>query len=180
MNKDWIYWAAPPALILSVAAPAYAVQYMTIEQAQQAAFPAATHFTEAHIVFTPEMKAKIEQLSGQKLQTKGEQVWQAKAGNKRLGYFILDYVIGKHLVIDYSVALETDGRIRQVDILQYRESYGGEITNPDWLAQFKGKTGHDNLEPGQDIRIISGATLSSRHVTEGIKKVLAIYDICIR
>jgi uncharacterized protein with FMN-binding domain len=36
------------------------------------------------------------------------------------------------------------------------------------------------LKPGSDIRIISGATLSSRHITEGIKRVLAIHDLFLR
>jgi Na+-translocating ferredoxin:NAD+ oxidoreductase RnfG subunit len=112
----------------------------------------------------------------QKVQTKGEQVWKAFAESRFLGFFILDYVIGKHLVIDYAVALDPQGRVLRVEILQYRESYGGEITNEDWLKQFVGKTSRDPLEIGQDIRNISGATLSSRHVTDGIKRVLALYE----
>ncbi|TMJ24143.1 MAG: FMN-binding protein [Alphaproteobacteria bacterium] len=66
------------------------------------------------------------------------------------------------------------GRIRQVDILQYRESYGGEIRSPSWLAQFAGKTNASPLQVGNDIRNISGATLSSHHVTEGVKRIMAI------
>jgi Na+-transporting NADH:ubiquinone oxidoreductase subunit NqrC len=61
-----------------------------------------------------------------------------------------------------------------VDILQYRESYGGEIRSPSWLAQFVGKTNSSQLQVGSDIRNISGATLSSHHVTEGVKRIMAI------
>jgi Na+-translocating ferredoxin:NAD+ oxidoreductase RnfG subunit len=78
------------------------------------------------------------------------------------------------------VALGPDGRVKRVEILEYRESYGSEIANRDWLAQFAGKSGGDGLKPGSDIRIISGATLSSRHITEGIKRVLAIHDLFLR
>jgi Na+-transporting NADH:ubiquinone oxidoreductase subunit NqrC len=70
--------------------------------------------------------------------------------------------------------LDPSGRIRQVDILQYRESYGGEIRSPSWLAQFVGKTNSSQLQVGSDIRNISGATLSSHHVTEGVKRIMAI------
>jgi Na+-transporting NADH:ubiquinone oxidoreductase subunit NqrC len=83
-------------------------------------------------------------------------------------------------VIDYAVALEPDGHIRRVEIMQYRESYGGEIASPRWLEQFVGKTSQDRLEVDRDIRNISGATLSSHHVTEGIKRVLAFYETCLR
>ena len=87
---------------------------------------------------------------------------------------VLDHVVGKHLYIDYAVSIE-GGRIRRVDILAYRESYGGEIRSPSWLAQFVGKTGASPLKVGSDIRNISGATLSSLHVTEGVKRVLGAY-----
>jgi FMN-binding domain len=89
-------------------------------------------------------------------------------------------VIGKHLVIDYAVALEPDGRVRQVEILEYRESYGGEITAQSWLDQFVGMTGLDPIALDRDIRSISGATLSSRHMTEGVKRILALYATCLR
>ena len=78
------------------------------------------------------------------------------------------------------MALSTDGRVIQVEILNYRESYGGEVAGADWLTQFKGKTIRDPLQLNNDIVNISGATLSSRHVTEGIKRVLAIFETMLR
>jgi FMN-binding domain len=86
---------------------------------------------------------------------------KAHASEKLLGLFVVDHVIGKHLYIDYAVALDTAGRVMRVDILQYRESYGGEVREPSWLAQFVGKTSSSPLKVGSDIRNISGATLSS-------------------
>jgi hypothetical protein len=144
---EWIRLTAPAAAAIAIAAPAYAVQYLSVEQAQKLAFPAA-HFTEAQT----------------------GRVWKASTG----GVFVLDHVIGKHLYIDYAVALE-GGRVKRVDILAYRESYGGEIRSPSWLAQFVGKTASSPLKVGGDIRNISGATLSSLHVTEGVKRILAAY-----
>lgn len=176
----WLRWTAPPAIVLSIAGPAHAVQYMTVAQAQQAAFPAATRFAAAHVIFTPADVQAIEQRSRQRVLTRGEQVWHAERDGQLLGYFILDYVIGKHEVIDYAVALDPAGTVQRVDILQYRESYGDEIRSSEWLAQFVGKTSGDALKVDDDIRNISGATLSSRHVTEGVKRVLAIYETCIR
>ncbi len=178
--SDWMRWTVPPAIILSIAPEVCATQYLTIEEAQKLAFPTATQFVEAHVVFRPSDIAAIERLSGQKVRARGQQVWKAHAGSRLLGFFIVDYVIGKHLVIDYAVALELDGRVRQVEILEYRESYGGEITNRDWLAQFVGKTSRDPVGLDKDIRNISGATLSSRHVTEGVKRILAFYETCLR
>lgn len=177
---EWLKWTAPPAIVITIVSPAYAIQYLTVEQAQKAAFPTASQFVWAPVVYTPDQVTAIEKRVGQKILTQGEQVWDAKLDGQSIGFFIIDYVIGKHQVIDYAVALDMDGRVKRVEILQYRESYGGEISNPDWLAQFVGKTSHDPVEIDRDIRNISGATMSSRHVTEGIKRVLAFYGVCLK
>jgi len=149
---SWIRLTAPAAVVASVASPAGAVQYLSIAQAQKQAFPSATSF------------AAID-----------GRAWKAQAGSQVLGVFVVDHVIGKHLYIDYAVALDTGGRVQRVEILQYRESYGGEVKENSWLSQFVGKTSGSALKVDRDIRNISGATLSSNHVTEGVKRVLAAY-----
>jgi Na+-translocating ferredoxin:NAD+ oxidoreductase RnfG subunit len=148
----WIRLTAPAALVASIASPAYAVQYLSVAQAQRQAFPSATSFVAVD-----------------------GRAWKAQAGDRILGLFVVDHVIGKHLYIDYSVALDASGRIQRVDILQYRESYGGEVRDGSWLAQFVGKSRASALRVGQDVRNISGATLSSHHVTEGVKRIVAAY-----
>ena len=177
--SDWVKWAAPPAIVVSIAVPAHSTQYLSLEQAEKLAFPSATRFVEAHVIFQPGDVAAIERRSGEKVRTRGQQVWRAFIEDRFVGFFIIDYVIGKHLVIDYAVALEPDGRVRRVEIMEYRESYGGEINSRSWLEQFVGKTSHDPLTVDRDIRNISGATLSSHHVTEGIRRVLAFYETCL-
>src|SRR5215470_11466594 len=149
----WMKWTAQAAAVVSLTSAAHAVQYLTIPEAQKLAFPSASQF--------------VEMQAGR--------AWKAEAGGKVIGLFVFDHVIGKHLYIDYAVALDPAGRILRVEILQYRESYGGEVREPGWLAQFIGKTSSSPLKVGSDIRNISGATLSSLHVTEGVKRILATY-----
>jgi len=154
---SWVRLTLPAAAIVSATAPACAVQYLSVDAAQKLAFPAATRFVE-----------------------NGGSTWKAQASDRLLGLFVLDHVIGKHLYIDYAVALDTSGRVMRVDILQYRESYGGEVREPGWLAQFVGKSSASPLKIGSDIRNISGATLSSQHLTEGVKRVLSTYGSHVR
>ncbi|MCG2632566.1 FMN-binding protein [Bradyrhizobium sp. WYCCWR 13023] len=154
----WVRYTLPAATIVSIASPAYAVRYLSIEEAQKEAFPSATHFSEVQ----------------------EGRVWKAEAGSKVMGFFVFDRVVGKHLFIDYAVALTPAGAVHKVEILEYRESYGGEIRSPSWLAQFVGKTNGSALKINGDIRNISGATLSSTHVTEGVKRILATYGSRVR
>jgi Na+-translocating ferredoxin:NAD+ oxidoreductase RnfG subunit len=155
---QWVRYTLPAAAIVSVASPAYAMQYLSIEEAQKQAFPSATHFAEVQ----------------------AGRVWKAEAGGRVAGFFIFDRVVGKHLYIDYAVALTPSGAVHSVEILQYRESYGGEIRSPSWLAQFVGKNNGSSLKINGDIRNIAGATLSSTHITEGVKRVLAAYGNRLR
>ncbi len=156
------------------------MQYLTVPAAQQLCFPEADQFAVAHLRFTPAQIKSIEAASGQKQLLRGQEVWRALKTGKLQGFFIVDYVIGKHLVIDYVVALSPEGSVRQIEILNYRESYGGEIRNPDWRKQFVGKTPQSRFALNNGITNISGATLSSRHVTEGVRRILATYEVCLK
>jgi hypothetical protein len=44
-----------------------------------------------------------------------------------------------------------------------------------WRNQFAGKTAADAVALDRDIRNISGATLSCRHLTEGVHRLLQLY-----
>ncbi len=177
---EWKRWVAPAAAAIAVIQPVQATQYFTVATAQRVAFPNATSFVEAHVVYTAADIANIQRMAGNAPQARAQQVWRAYAGTQFLGFFIVDYVIGKHLVIDYAVSLEPGGSVRRVDIMEYREAYGGEIRGPSWLAQFVGKSAGSALQLNQDVRNIAGATLSSRHVTEGVKKVLALHALRLK
>ena len=67
------------------------------------------------------------------------------------------------------VVFDMDGRIREGAILVYREAYGGEISSKRWLKQFIGKGSKDAMILNDDISGISGATISCRSATTGIK-----------
>jgi len=173
-------WILPVAVGIVIPLPSYAVQYLSVPAAQKLCFPDSDQFAVAHVKFTPAHVQAIEAASGQKQLLRGQEIWRALRNGQLQGYFIVDYVIGKHLVIDYAVALSAAGVVKQIEILNYRESYGGEICNPDWRKQFMGKTPRSRFVLNDGIANISGATLSSRHVTEGVRRILATYEVCLK
>lgn len=169
---------SPVALVAFAVAPCYATDYLTVEEAQRQCFPTAAHFKVAHVVFTEAQKGAIERLSGMPVAIRAQKIWRVSgAKGEDLGWFVVDYVIGKHLLIDYAIAIGPDRKVKDVEILSYRESYGGEIRSEAWLKQFVGKSKESRLSLNEDITNIGGATLSSRHVTEGVKRVLATIDV---
>lgn len=163
----------PAGLIVCV--PAQATVYMSVEQAQQVIFPGA-QLTPTPVVLTEAQQEEIEKRSDVRVRSAEQQVWRVAGG----GFFILDEVLGKHEFITYAVGLDARGAVRGIEILEYRESYGSEIRGAEWRAQFTGKTSASPLRLDEDIQNIGGATLSSRHITEGVKRLLAFYDVALK
>ena len=162
MHARWLL----PLAAAPLAHVACAAQYMTVEQAQRAAFADAGEFRPLAVD-----AGALAAIGGAGWSPK---VWQARSGDRALGWFLVDQVIGKTELITYAVALDPRGAVLSVDVLDYRESHGGEIRLAGWRRQFVGKTAADPIQLNQDIKNISGATLSCRHVTEGVQRLLKL------
>jgi Na+-translocating ferredoxin:NAD+ oxidoreductase RnfG subunit len=167
-------------VLLACALAARAERYLTIAEAQKLCFPTGDRFVENVLKFSKEDLAAIQKKVGGRVPNDGNRIFYAYSGNNLLGVMFIDHVLGKHEIIDYAVAVTPDGKVRQVEILEYRESYGFEIRTPKWRRQFVGKSSGSPLRLNGDIYNISGATMSCRHVTQGIKRVLATFDLLCR
>ncbi len=102
--------------------------------------------------------------------------WKSKEGD----WFLLEQVIGKHENIDIAVGIDRFGKIKGIEILEYRETYGHQVAHPKWLAQFIGKDKSEHLKLDKQIRNISGATLSCRHITDGVNRLVHTWDIILK
>lgn len=182
MNNDNHWWLAPalfaPAIVIP--APAYAVQYLTVEQAQAELFPTATVFARQGITLSEEQEEAIEDAVDIRVRNQELHVWKAKTDEQFLGWFIVDEVLGKHEFITYAVALDDQGAVAGIEIMDYRETHGDEVRNEKWQAQFQGKQHGASLTLDEDIQNIAGATLSCKHITDGVKRLLATYDSVLK
>ncbi|WP_310447234.1 FMN-binding protein [Thiobacillus sp.] len=175
-------WLIVPAVCvpLFAAAPAFAVQYLTAETAQKLLFPEASAFVAHPVRLDDAQKKAVEKAAGVRMRYPEQPVWQVIADGKPAGWFVLDEVYGKHEFITYAVALDATGAVRGVEVLDYRETHGGQIVNPKWRAQFDGKRYGAALKLDDDIQNISGATLSCKHISEGVRRVLAIHKVALQ
>src|SRR5688572_23839306 len=157
-----------------------AEKFLSAEDAARLCFTNATHLQSQTIVISLADKKRIEQESDVRGVPKQQTVWVAHQGTSLLGCLVIDRVIGKHEFIDYAVAIDPKGEALQVEILEYREHYGSQVRDAKWRAQFRGKTAQSPLALKRDIYNVSGATLSCRHVTQGVKRVLATFERVVR
>jgi hypothetical protein len=172
MRHQWLIPTAIAASLAPAAQLAYAAEYLSIDAAERAAFPDATAFET--VLIAPDVKATIVRDAGRFAVE--PHVWRVRMGDRHVGWFIVDEVIGKVELITYGLALDATGAIMSLEVLAYRESHGDAIRLAAWRGQFTGKRASDPVKLDSDIRNISGATLSCRHVTEGVHRLLLLYD----
>src|SRR5262249_49278266 len=104
-------WAWLPLAVISTSA--YATTYLSVEQAQRAIFPGLSFTTTAQ-----------------------PGVWRTSSG----GVFIVDKVVGKHEYITVAIGINPNRTVKQIEIMEYGESYGYEVRDAAWRAQFVGKS----------------------------------------
>lgn len=166
--------------LMMPAAVVVAADYLTIDAAQREFFPHAQSFEPVMLSLTAARKADVAKLAGPQPPHGDLRIWSAVRDATVVGYVFFDEVIGKSEYISYATAIDAHGTLKTVEILSYRESHGAEIRNAAWREQFANKTDLAHLRFGIDIKNISGATLSSEHVTQGVRWLYALWQTALR
>ena len=122
----------------------------------------------------------IKSVKDVKIAGKEGAIYKAVSGDQTIGYIVLSYGKGYSSFIKMLVAVGPDMKVTGIDILGHAETpgLGDQVGTPEFKDRFKGK-GVDNLvvvksETMKDIQAISGATISSRGVTRGVKEAVEI------
>jgi hypothetical protein len=159
-----------PAAVIAAATPAAALKLQTLEAAQAALYPGAT-LTPSDFVLTRDQANRLKSEFQVPVMHEEVRVWKASSG----GWLYLDQVFGLNDVVTYLIAIDDRGRVNGLEVLVCVEGFC-DIGEPAWKDQFKGKR-HARGDLIAETRQISGSTLSTMHVTEGVKKVLAIHAL---
>lgn len=158
-----------------VSGVAFARTYISVQDAQKLIFP-NTKLTKLPVTFTDAQLEVIRDRSGVREPERGDQIWRTPQG----GIFMIQQVVGKHEMITYAIGINPDGSVKHIEILEYIESYGHEVAEQNWLKQFYGKNVSNTFKLGKDVDSISGATLSCKHLTDGVKRDLVAYDTVLK
>lgn len=161
--------------LAAITPPSRADVYLTVEQARRLIFP-RSNFHRIALALTQAQRDVLRERSGVHEPFREDRIWATDAGD----FFVVDEVVGKHEMITYAVGIDRGGSVKQVEILEYHETYGSEIRDTAWRKQFVGKTAASALKLNRDIANISGATLSSKHVTDGVRRVLILHEMVLK
>ncbi|MBQ9759924.1 MAG: RnfABCDGE type electron transport complex subunit G [Clostridia bacterium] len=106
-------------------------------------------------------------------------VYRVEENGAVLGYCVEITTAGYGGDIQMMVGYNRDGSILGIQIVSHSETpgLGDKITGDAFRSQYVGQSGQ--LALGDHIDAISGATYSSRYVTEGVNKASAVVAKCI-
>ncbi len=150
--------------------------FLTPEQALEKMFPDCDEILRDEIILTDEEKSAVEGRLRRKIYEPGFVVFIGREDGEIRGYAIITEEIGKFHPFTVIVAVEPNGKIKDLAVLVYRESRGGEVVRRRFLHQFIGKSVRSPIRINRDIINITGATMSVVMLCKGVKKVLGVVD----
>ena len=150
--------------------------YLTEEEALKLMFPKSTRIKKELLRVPADRKTVIEERIGWKFPEDAFEVFIGETGTQVDGYALVQNTIGKHKPMTYMVGVDAHGRVSNVELLVFREARGSEVRTKRFNAQYEGKTVSDPIRINKDIINISGATMSVRSISAGVKRVLVLVD----
>jgi Na+-translocating ferredoxin:NAD+ oxidoreductase RnfG subunit len=151
--------------------------FLTKKQALKLAFPGVKKVKKKKVWLTDTQSAAIQKILGDQIDYKERRVthyFGLDGSDKPMGAMIIGNEIGRSYPITFMVVINLDGTVKDVEIMVYREPHGWEVRFESFMSQFFGR---DAIDPFDDINNITGATLSVRSMTKGVKKAVAEFQV---
>lgn len=163
------------AVMLLVCPAVNADMFYTEKEVQALLFPDGKVVSQPLIVDKSLLK-EIKKQTSMRLRPEKLSAWKVLQHGEPAGWLFVTDVLGKHEDIRFAVAISPTGSVKGVEVMEYRETHGGEVREKSWQSQFDGKKLGDGMRLGRDIDNISGATLSCRHLTDAIHALLIVHN----
>jgi hypothetical protein len=150
--------------------------YLTPEEAAKLMFPDSDHIRNEMVSLSPEQKKLIEERIGWNFPETTFDIFIGVTKGKIDGWGLIQNTIGKHKPMTYMVGVDPQGEVLSVEVLIYRESRGSEVRKKRFNYQYQGKNPYHPIRINRDIINISGATMSVRSMSAGVKRSLVLVE----
>jgi electron transport complex protein RnfG len=95
------------------------------------------------------------------------------------GFAIVRTVLGKHGPIQLLVATSPGLKVIRTEILSFNERRGRAVRKQSFLSQFEGKGPADAPARRKEVDGVTGATVSSRAVAQGVRDALDVLSVIV-
>lgn len=173
--------AWPGLLSLLPAAVGTSEVFLTREQALKRAFPEAHSFLEMRHVLSKSEKKQLQKRLHRRLPERGYLAYLARdAQGNPIGLAIVTAEVGKTEPFFLLLAIDLEGAILDIELLEYREPRGDEIRRRSYLDRYEDVNMSNVRKKLNRIPVIPGATLSCNAVKRAVRKTLVLHALYVR
>ncbi len=152
--------------------------FYALDEVHDLAFPGATRVEELEFFVTAAQRSAIEALSHERLESDFVTAYAGYSDDRLIGYAFIDTHQVRTLPETFLVVLGENGVVANTHVLAFYEPL--EYLPADrWLEQYRGKRLEADLQVGNRIAGITGATLTAEAINGGIRRALAIHSVLI-
>ena len=166
------------AILLASIQSSHAQVFKTQQKALQEAFPNSDSIERKTLFLTNEQINQIQRLAKGKLESKIIIFYIGRKADTITGYAFFESNIVRTKPETFMVVLSPNAKVKFVEVLAFYEPFD-YLPTSNWFELFANKILNDNLWPKRDIHNITGATLSVQAITQGVRKMLAVYQVAI-
>ncbi len=156
----------------------FAKVYHARDEALQLAFPDAERVEARDVVLTSAQHERIQKLAKAPLESSLVTLYVGWKAGAPIGYAVFDTHTVRTLPETFLVVISPGGTVAATHILAFHEPEE-YLPARRWLDGFAGRKLEDELQIGRGVSSITGSTLSSRAVTAGIRRALAIWTVLV-
>ncbi|KPV40739.1 hypothetical protein AN478_05445 [Thiohalorhabdus denitrificans] len=146
------------------------------EEALAAGLPGAAEVEKETLYLSEEERAEIQERADAKLESRLFTVYKGLDGDTVTGYAFIDTRTIRTKPATFMVVLSPEGKVRQARVLAWEEPPEYK-PGERWLAQFEGHGLEPHTRLGGEIQSMSGASLTSRTLTDGVRRALAVHTV---
>src|SRR5882762_5173886 len=169
-------WLTASAVMAASAVPAAGEVYLNESQALGVILGDKAIVRRDQKVLDEAIRKRLQHESNLRFPESTYTFFIATQDGKPAKYAIVLNEIGKSEPITFMVGMSPEGKVTEVVIMEFRENRGWEVKEKRFLNQFRGKTLRNSIHVDEDIINYTGATLSSKAVTRGVKRALLLFD----
>ncbi len=166
-------------LHLIIVSSSYGQVFKTQSDVLKSLFPENSTVERKVVFLTDDQTKTIEKLAKAKLESKLVTYYIWTRRDSVLGYAFFETNVVRTKPETFVVGLNPDGSVKSIEILAFYEPLD-YLPTSRWLKLFNKKILNDGLWPKRDIHNITGATLTAQAITQGVRKILAIYQVAIQ
>lgn len=161
------------------ATAAIAKAFYSKQEALALAFPVADKVETRTFFLSEEQIQQVATLAASPMDSKLITFYVGHKDGQPLGYAFIETNLVRTLPETFLIVLSPAGVVQKLLVLAFYEPEE-YLPSERWLRQFDQKTLNPNLQLRRDIHGIAGSTLTSRAVTNGVRRVLALFRILIQ